>query len=235
MFSASAWADPAKSTCTEWSTTRSTGTSGSMIFGSPLSRATAARMAARSTSSGTPVKSCKTMRATTKGISSLIGFFAFQFARLRTSSSLTFFPSQFRKTDSSTMRMECGSREIGPTPAASNAGRLWNEPVRPSPRSRVWRVWKLLSIRGTGKLAKVVPGCNREVHGMHGEREFAAVSLLPGQASVPSRSTMASKSGSLRASSFTSMCWMTPSLSMTKAARLATPPMGRLSCGRNES
>ena len=50
---------PAKSTCTEWSTTRSTGTSGSMILGFLPSRATAERMAARSTSSGTPVKSCK--------------------------------------------------------------------------------------------------------------------------------------------------------------------------------
>ena len=42
-----------------------------MIFGSPPSRATALRIAARSTSSGTPVKSCNTMRATTNGISSL--------------------------------------------------------------------------------------------------------------------------------------------------------------------
>ena len=33
--------------------------------------ATAVRMAARSTNSGTPVKSCKTMRATTKGISAV--------------------------------------------------------------------------------------------------------------------------------------------------------------------
>ena len=69
IFNASA--EPAKSTCTEWSTTRSTGTSGSMILGFLPSRATAERIAAKSTSSGTPVKSCNTMRATMKGISSV--------------------------------------------------------------------------------------------------------------------------------------------------------------------
>jgi len=53
-----------------WSTTRSTGTSGSMIsdFCPTLN---AERIAARSTSSGTPVKSCNTMRATMNGISSV--------------------------------------------------------------------------------------------------------------------------------------------------------------------
>ena len=73
-----------KSTCTEWSTTRSTGTSGSMILGFLPSRATAERIAARSTSNGTPVKSCNTMRATTNGISSVRGAFGFQLASART-------------------------------------------------------------------------------------------------------------------------------------------------------
>ena len=41
----------------------------------PPGRATAERMAARSTSSGTPVKSCSTMRASTKRISSVRGVF----------------------------------------------------------------------------------------------------------------------------------------------------------------
>ena len=41
-------------------------------------------MAARSTSSGTPVKSCKTMRATMNGISSVRGAFGFQLASART-------------------------------------------------------------------------------------------------------------------------------------------------------
>ena len=34
----------------------------------------------------------------------------------------TFLPSQLRSTDSSTMRMLTGSREIGPTPCFSSAG-----------------------------------------------------------------------------------------------------------------
>ena len=76
---------PAKSTCTEWSTTRSTGTSGSIIFGFLPRRATAERIAARSTSSGTPVKSCSTMRATTNGISSVRGALASSWPASRTS------------------------------------------------------------------------------------------------------------------------------------------------------
>ena len=42
-----------------------------MIFGFLPSFATAVRIAAKSTSSGTPVKSCSTMRATTNGISAV--------------------------------------------------------------------------------------------------------------------------------------------------------------------
>ena len=60
MFSASASGEPKRSTCTEWSITRSTGTRGLIRFGSPPSRCMALRMAARSTTAGTPVKSCST-------------------------------------------------------------------------------------------------------------------------------------------------------------------------------
>ena len=122
MFRSNASGVPAKSTWTEWSTTRSTGTSGSMIFGSRPIRATAERMAARSTSKGTPVKSCNTIRATTKGISSVRCALGDQFASACTLLSLTFFPSQLRRTDSSTSRIETGNRETGPTPARSSAG-----------------------------------------------------------------------------------------------------------------
>ncbi|GIX48792.1 MAG: hypothetical protein KatS3mg131_3003 [Candidatus Tectimicrobiota bacterium] len=45
---------PKRSTCTEWSMTRSTGIRGLMRLGSPPSRAMAERMAARSTTAGTP-------------------------------------------------------------------------------------------------------------------------------------------------------------------------------------
>ncbi len=81
---------PAKSTCTEWSTTKSTGTSGSMILGFLPSLATALRIAAKSTSSGTPVKSCNTMRATTNGISAVRVSVGFQLASSLTFASLDF-------------------------------------------------------------------------------------------------------------------------------------------------
>ena len=118
----SASGEPKKSTWTEWSTTRSTGTSGSMIFGFRPSRAAAERIAARSTNKGTPVKSCRTIRATTNGISSARGAFGFQLARARTLCSVTRRPSQLRSTDSSTRRIVTGSFETGPTPAFSSCG-----------------------------------------------------------------------------------------------------------------
>ena len=61
--------EPKRSTCTEWSITRSTGTSGLIRLGSPPSRCMALRIAARSTTAGTPVKSWSTTRAGLKGIS----------------------------------------------------------------------------------------------------------------------------------------------------------------------
>jgi hypothetical protein len=111
-----------KSTCTEWSTTRSTGTRGSMMRGFLSKRAAAERMAARSTRSGTPVKSCRRTRATMKGISSSRSALQAQLARVRTSRSVILRPSTLRRTDSRTMRMETGSLETGPTPAASSFG-----------------------------------------------------------------------------------------------------------------
>ena len=117
MLRSSALRVPKWSICTEWSTTRSTGTSGSMTFGfRPIFEATP-RIAARSHSRGTPVKSCSTMRARTNGISSVRGAFGFQFASCRTCSSVTFLPSQLRSTDSSTMRIDTGRRETS-TPSA---------------------------------------------------------------------------------------------------------------------
>jgi tetratricopeptide (TPR) repeat protein len=60
-----------KSTITEWSMTRSTGTSGLIFLGSPPSAFIASRIAARSTTAGTPVKSCISTRAGRKAISRL--------------------------------------------------------------------------------------------------------------------------------------------------------------------
>ena len=60
---------PKVSTITEWSMTRSTGTSGLIFLGSPPSATMASRIAARSTTAGTPVKSCISTRAGRKAIS----------------------------------------------------------------------------------------------------------------------------------------------------------------------
>src|SRR6266480_3345787 len=111
-----------------------------MIFGSLPSRCTALRIAARSTISGTPVKSCKTMRATTNGISSFAGDFAFHFASASTSLRRTFFPSQLRNTDSRTIRMLIGNRETLPISCSSRAGNEKRSPSRPLPASNVLSV-----------------------------------------------------------------------------------------------
>src|SRR5258707_7156931 len=111
-----------------------------MIFGSFPSRCTALRIAARSTISGTPVKSCKTMRATTNGISSFAGDFAFHFASASTSLRRTFFPSQLRNTDSRTIRMLTGNRETLPISCSSRAGNEKRSPSRPLPASNVLSV-----------------------------------------------------------------------------------------------
>ncbi len=57
------------STCTEWSMTRSQATAGLIWAGSPPSFRIASRIAAKSTTHGTPVKSCSTTRPGRKGIS----------------------------------------------------------------------------------------------------------------------------------------------------------------------
>ena len=68
-FFSSACALPEKSTITEWSITRSTGISGFTWSGEPPSVVIPSRMAARSTTAGTPVKSCIRIRAGRNGTS----------------------------------------------------------------------------------------------------------------------------------------------------------------------
>ena len=93
-----------------------------MIFGFLPKRAAAERIAARSTSNGTPVKSCNTMRATVNGISSVRCALACHPANWRMFSSVTFWPSQLRSTDSKTRRIQTGKREMSPKPASASAG-----------------------------------------------------------------------------------------------------------------
>ncbi len=60
---------PKTSVITEWSMTSSAGASGLILVGSPPSSATASRIVARSTTHGTPVKSCMITRAGVNWIS----------------------------------------------------------------------------------------------------------------------------------------------------------------------
>jgi hypothetical protein len=97
---------PNTSTCTEWSITSSAGTSGLIFAASPPRSAIASRMAARSTTAGTPVKSCITTRAGVKAISLLGPAFASQVASASMSSFSTEpLPSVRRRFSSSTFRL----------------------------------------------------------------------------------------------------------------------------------
>jgi hypothetical protein len=112
-----------------------------------LSRKTAERIAARSTNSGTPVKSCSITLATTNGISSERSSPGFHAASARTFASLTFWPSsKFRNTDSRTILIEIGRRDIAPRPSSSSWGSEYNVPSAPVPVRKVCRVLKRLCV-----------------------------------------------------------------------------------------
>ena len=64
--------------------TISAGIKGLILFGSPPSDFIASRIAARSTTQGTPVKSCMTTRAGMNGISWVDGVFGSQFSSAST-------------------------------------------------------------------------------------------------------------------------------------------------------
>ena len=120
------------------------------------------RIAARSASSGTPVKSCSTTRETTKGISSVRSAFGNQLASWRTWSALTFLPSQLRSTDSSTIRMDTGRRDTLGN-CLARAGSEWNLPVLPEAVLKVFRVlanaWAMVNsfFLGIDTVAIVLP------------------------------------------------------------------------------
>ena len=110
--------------------TKSTGTRGFTFPGSPPNSTIASRRAAMSTTAGTPVKSCNNTRLGLKGISS--GFISGdQAAILLTSSSDTKKPSQFRRADSSKIRIENGKSSSLQRPAFSRAESDINLPDLP--------------------------------------------------------------------------------------------------------
>ena len=104
------------STCTEWSITSSTGISGLISDGSPPRSAIASRIAARSTTAGTPVKSWSSTRDGEKEISCVGSACASQVATARTPSS-----SPARRTFSSRMRSVYGSRATSYSAASSSS------------------------------------------------------------------------------------------------------------------
>lgn len=91
---------------TEWSMTKSTGHKGLIRLGSPPKRFIASRMAARSTTAGTPVKSYRITRAGLKGISILLGAVCSQFRIFCTSFYFTANSSQLRTAFSNNTRTE---------------------------------------------------------------------------------------------------------------------------------
>ena len=104
-FRPNARSEPNRSTCTEWSITSSAGISGLTLDGSPPRSAIAFRIAARSTTAGTPVRSCIRTRDGENEISFDGSAFASQRATASTSAS-----SPFRSTFSSSTRSVYGSR-----------------------------------------------------------------------------------------------------------------------------
>ena len=94
---------------TEWSMTSSAGASGLMRDGSPPSSCTASRIVARSTTQGTPVKSCITTRAGVNWISVSGSASGSQPASARTWSAVTLAPSSVRSRFSSRIFSENGS------------------------------------------------------------------------------------------------------------------------------
>ena len=99
--------------------TKSTADSGLIFCGSPPSSIIASRMAARSTTAGTPVMSCNNTRAGRKAISWFERPVAVQSATARMWSTVTERPSSQRSRFSSTTLRENGSRETSPISASA--------------------------------------------------------------------------------------------------------------------
>ena len=106
---------PNRSAITEWSMTSSAGASGLIRAGSPPSSATASRMVARSTTAGTPVKSCMTTRAGLNWISVAGSAFGSHCATAWIWSAVTLAPSSVRSRFSSRIFRLYGSLSLPAT------------------------------------------------------------------------------------------------------------------------
>ena len=143
------------------------------------------RIAARSTTAGTPVKSCSRTRAGANEISFCAPLFRSQRASVSTSDALTNRPSSCRSRFSSRTFIEYGSRVISGYPPRCRARRLYSV-TRPSPTGSTVRVPKLFTV-GITKTSKSVhrttrflkcfddTGDRNSVHKLH---DSAAMSSL---------------------------------------------------------
>ena len=82
------------------------------------------RIAARSTTAGTPVKSWSSTRAGANEISFCAVLFTSHVASASTSAAFTNRPSSWRSRFSSRIFIEYGRRAMSPNPACCSAGRL---------------------------------------------------------------------------------------------------------------
>lgn len=117
--------------------TKSTGHNGLIFWGSPPNLTIASLIAARSTTAGTPVKSCKITLAGLNGISIWFFDYFYQLRMFSTSLDLTSNSSQFLTALSNNTLILYGSlSNLG----SFNAGRLKYVNCFPP----AWRVWAIL-------------------------------------------------------------------------------------------
>ena len=145
---------PNASTWTEWSITSSAGTSGLILFGSPPIVLIASRIAARSTTAGTPVKSCMITRAGVNAISFDGSSVAFQVASASMSAARIDSPSSLRSRFSSRILSENGSRATSCVGWSASSRKI--SYVR-SPTLSAARASKLLTDISRLLIASVVP------------------------------------------------------------------------------
>ena len=162
-FSAKAAGSPERSAITEWSITSSTGTNGLIWEGEPPRPTSASRMAARSTTPGTPVKSCISTRSGVKAISRASSPALAPWASgcrphaatAATSDAVTRNPSSWRSRFSRSTLTPYGRRATSPAAASGPAARLKISNRRSPTASSV----RALKLSGCGAGSVMVTFC----------------------------------------------------------------------------
>ena len=139
-FRSKASGRPKMSATTEWSMTSSAGTSGLIFPGSPPRSRMASRMVARSTTAGTPVRSCRSTRAGVNWISIEGSAAGSHCASALTCSAVMLRPSSVRSRFSSRI-LRLNGRSADPSTASSRC--IW---YPASPTRNVARLPKLFAV-----------------------------------------------------------------------------------------